>query len=57
MTVFEVLEAVAAKSDKFKFKHRGKGETCFITSLNGKSNEGVQGRNWIFHVNGEAWRP
>jgi hypothetical protein len=32
---------------------RGSGEAAFLASLDGVENEGLEGRNWIYSVNGK----
>ena len=37
----------------FRFESRGNGATFFVTSINGRANEGRGGKNWFLLVNGE----
>ena len=32
---------------------KGSGESAFITTIDGRANEGTAGRNWIYSVNGK----
>lgn len=49
-TVLGALEAAARHPRGIKFKHRGKGETAFVMSIDDCENEGA-GRNWTYQVN------
>jgi hypothetical protein len=51
-TVLLSLER-AQQLNKITFKHRGTGETVFVTSIDGIENEGGDGKNWIYKVNGK----
>jgi hypothetical protein len=49
MTVADVLQ----NNRRNSFLTEGRGETAFLTSLNGVMNEGATGRNWTYTVNGK----
>lgn len=53
LSIAEVMKKVAEAEKEFSFKSRGRGDTFFVTEINGRKNEGARGRNWIFKVNGE----
>lgn len=52
-----VLDATRAAGlyapDLWASQWRGEGEMAFLTELGGVPNEGADGRNWLFSVNGE----
>lgn len=50
MTVLELLDA--QKAAGLVYEAKGSGETALLTSLGGVSNEGGDGRHWLFWVNG-----
>ena len=52
MTVFDAMLAARKHSRPLKFQHRGKGETAFVSQIDGLKNDGA-GRNWIFRVEGK----
>ncbi len=52
MTVLDALTAAGKHSRPLDFKYRGKGETAFVTQIDGLKNDGA-GRNWIFRVGGK----
>jgi uncharacterized 2Fe-2S/4Fe-4S cluster protein (DUF4445 family) len=49
MTVLDALTAAAEHPRGIKFKHRGSGETAFVTAIDDCENEG-SGRNWTYRV-------
>lgn len=51
-TVLQSLERARATND-LKFESRGVGETAFLSSIDGVKNEGSDGKNWIYKVNGQ----
>ena len=53
LSLADVMKKVAAAEKEFSFKSRGRGDTFFVTEINGQKNEGARGRNWIFKVNGK----
>ena len=55
-TILEVLQQIKSVSEEepFRFDYRGAGETAFLESIMDVRNEGGNGRNWIYEVNGEA---
>ena len=52
MTVLDAMNT-AKSNDKLDFDYSGKGETAFIKSIGGVSNQGAAKNNWIFYVNQE----
>jgi hypothetical protein len=53
LTVLSAMER-AAKSSGLVFEHRHSGEMAFLDAIGSTRNEaGRDGRNWIYHVNGE----
>lgn len=54
-TVLDLMK-LAKRNKKIDFKFRGKGPTAFLSSIDGISNEGARGDNWIFRVNGKLGR-
>ena len=52
MTILEVLQAAAKHPRGIRFKHRGKGKTAFLTSIDKLENLGGD-RNWVYRVNGK----
>jgi hypothetical protein len=53
MTILDLLNAAKDHSRSLPFAFRGKGETAFLTSLDNVGNQGREGRNWIYYVNGQ----
>lgn len=51
ITVEKLMRDLAERDEDFQFESQGKGETFFVTSVLGKTNEGRGGRNWVFRVN------
>ena len=52
MTILDVLQAAAKHPRGIGFKHRGKGKTAFLTSIDKLENQGGD-RNWVYRVNGK----
>ena len=52
MTVFDLMVAAQEHPRGIKFKHRGEGDTAFLTQIDDLKNEG-QGRNWVYQVSGK----
>lgn len=53
MTVLDALEAASARQRGIVVQVRGSGEMAMVTSIDGQTNQGDEGRNWIYRVNGE----
>ena len=49
-TVLMTLER-AQQTGELKFESTGSGETTFVKSIDGLTNEGADGKNWIYRVN------
>jgi hypothetical protein len=41
------------RRDKLKLDVRGTGASAFLHNLDGVENEGADGRNWLYSVNGK----
>lgn len=52
-TVFDALQAAAAHRRGIRVVHRGAGERLFVSQIDDRVNEGGNGRNWRFSVNGK----
>ena len=52
-TVLSILDRAQNIGD-LKFKSSGTGERAFVQSIDGVSNEGDSGSNWIYSVDGET---
>ena len=50
MTVGDLLNRVR----RLSVAQQGSGASAFVTQINGVTNEGAGGRNWIYSVNGKA---
>lgn len=48
MTVLELLQ----QEPRVSFHCQGAGPTAFVTELKGQENEGPDGRNWTYSING-----
>jgi hypothetical protein len=60
MTVADLLAAAAADTlgDPLAIRQQGSGASAFLTQINDAPNEGADGRNWTYQVNGQhADRP
>jgi hypothetical protein len=53
MTALDVLNAASKHKRGVKVKVRGTGSFAFVTAIDSQANEGGNGRNWIFQVNGK----
>jgi hypothetical protein len=53
MTVRDALAAAADSSGSATFAQQGSGEAAFLTQIDGVENEGADGRNWTYTVNGK----
>jgi len=53
MTVADLLVAARQFRPNITFMQLGEGERGFLSSLDGLSNEGAGGRNWLYRVNGK----
>ncbi|MGI9430273.1 MAG: DUF4430 domain-containing protein [Bythopirellula sp.] len=52
MTVAAVLETAQRFRPGIQFTQVGRGETGFLSALDGLANEGAGGRNWLYRVDG-----
>lgn len=50
MTVADLLETAQSYRPGIQFTQIGSGETGFLSTLDGLSNEGAGGRNWLYRV-------
>ena len=50
MTVADLV----ARTPGLAVKQRGTGASAFLTTIDNVSNEGAEGRNWIYSVNGQS---
>jgi hypothetical protein len=48
-----VLQAAGQGLEAFRPEIVGQGASAFVTAIGGIENEGPQGRNWTFEVNGQ----
>ena len=53
MTVADALSAARDFQPGLQFEQIGTGESGFLNSLEGLTNEGASGRNWIYEVDGQ----
>lgn len=51
-TVLSLLQAGTTQIGA-SLEYSGSSETAFVKSINGVANEGRNGKNWIFKINGE----
>ncbi len=51
-TVLMTLER-AQQMGELKYESIGSGETTFVKAIDGITNEGSDGKNWIYRVNGK----
>jgi hypothetical protein len=49
MTVADAMNA----SSGVKVIHKGSGQSAFVTSIDGVENQGADGQNWTYSVNGQ----
>jgi hypothetical protein len=52
MTVYDVTSET--QRNDLKLKTIGTGESAFLANLDGVENEGADGRNWIYSVDGKV---
>jgi hypothetical protein len=52
MTVLDVTRESPRENARLEI--RGKGEGAFVDSIDGVANEGAEGRNWTYSVNGKV---
>ena len=55
MTILELMQQIeaAGEENEFRFEYRGAGETAFLKSILDVENEGGNGQNWIYDVDGK----
>lgn len=53
LTVLEATKIAQKHPRGIQAKSRSSGSTAFLTQIDDVSNEGGDGRNWVFRVNGE----
>lgn len=53
MTVLDALEAASRRQRGIDVDIRGRGAMAMVTAIDGLPNEGGEGRNWIYRVNGQ----
>ena len=51
MTAFDLMQAAAKHPRGIHFKHQGKNDTTLLLEIDGVTNEGGSGKNWIFRIN------
>jgi hypothetical protein len=56
LTVFDVLQAAEKHPHGIKLTFIGRGETIFITAIDGMVNEGANRPNWRYTVNDQPAR-
>jgi hypothetical protein len=52
MTVGDALDAASAARPGLEFAAWGRESQAFLTSLGGIANEGREGRNWLYRIDG-----
>jgi hypothetical protein len=52
MTIQDVMQATFRNEARFEV--RGSGKAAFLQSIDGVANEGADGKNWTYTVNGES---
>jgi hypothetical protein len=52
-TVFDALQLAAKRRSGLDIAHRGAGATAFVLAFDGVKNEGGNGKNWRYQVNGK----
>jgi hypothetical protein len=52
MTVADLLVSAQRFRPGIQFTQIGRGETGFLSALDGLANEGAGGRNWLYRVDG-----
>ena len=50
MTVADAMNA----SSEVKITQKGSGQSAFVTSIDGVENQGADGQNWTYSVNGQV---
>ncbi len=53
MTVVDLLAAARDFRPGITFTQVGTGESGFLRSLDGLANQGAEGRNWLYQVDGQ----
>lgn len=53
-TLLALMEAAAGVDPRARFEHRGAGPGAFVVSIAGIENQGAEGRNWVYSLNGKA---
>ncbi len=51
-TVLSILDRAQSNGD-LSIDYRGSGESAFVTSIDGIENQGADGDNWVYRVNGK----
>jgi hypothetical protein len=51
MTVRDALASTGDANERVKFVLQGRGQSAFLTEIDGVKNEGAGGRNWTYAVN------
>ena len=54
ITILNVMKAAQAHPRGIKFKFRGSGATALLISIDDLKNQGGNGKNWIYQVNGKT---
>jgi uncharacterized protein DUF4430 len=52
MTVADLMVAASQLPKGIHFSQQGSGESCLLTEINGDANQGGDGKNWTYSVNG-----
>ena len=52
MTVADLMVAASHLPKGIQFSQQGSGESALLTEINGDANQGGDGKNWIYSVNG-----
>lgn len=53
MTVLTVMQFAKKHARGIEFEFRGRGKFALLTSIDRQSNEGGDGDNWVYRVNGK----
>lgn len=56
LTVFDALQAAERHPRGIRLAYTGKGDTTFVTAIDGQENEGADQRNWRYTVNDQPAR-
>ncbi len=51
-TVLDALESASRRQRGITYTVRGSGDMTMVTAIDGVANQGGDGRNWIYRVNG-----